>query len=203
MGLIANILLLSSLVTAQFVPQDKDYIWIDTWHDPTVGIPDADRVMYFSTKRYGWPLTDDPADDQAVYYNMIRSAENWIRVECSDFGFRMDDPIFREQIYTTYKDGKSYLTWREEDTNSVYVFMDEGNREADIVIGTAYNWCFKGDIEPDEYDLETVYTHMYGHALGLSHSNNPESVMYPFLYEGQTKRELHEEDVENLCNLYK
>ncbi|KAE8657672.1 hypothetical protein F3Y22_tig00116984pilonHSYRG00179 [Hibiscus syriacus] len=53
-----------------------------------------------------------------------------------------------------------------------------------------------------EQDLMSVALNAIGHTLGLGDSTNPSAVMYPTLYDGSIKRELSEEDMNRIHNLY-
>ncbi|KAJ7974492.1 metalloendoproteinase 2-MMP-like [Quillaja saponaria] len=54
----------------------------------------------------------------------------------------------------------------------------------------------------DEYDLETVALHELGHVLGLEHSQDPNSVMVPFIGAGVIKRTLGKDDADGMHALY-
>jgi hypothetical protein len=58
---------------------------------------------------------------------------------------------------------------------------------------------FEDGIGP-EIDLPTVLLHEFGHALGLGHSTDPASVMYPF-YSG-ARRSLHADDIAGIQFIY-
>lgn len=53
-----------------------------------------------------------------------------------------------------------------------------------------------------QFDLESVALHEMGHFLGLSHSENPEDVMYPSIASGIKKRSLSSGDIEAVLLKY-
>ena len=52
------------------------------------------------------------------------------------------------------------------------------------------------------YDLFSVALHEFGHALGLGHSPDPESIMYHFIASGESKRILSLHDIAGIQSLY-
>ena len=71
--------------------------------------------------------------------------------------------------------------------------------EADIYFNLNSHFHFTGGITKiryNEIDFESVLTHEIGHALGIEHSQDEKSMMYPSIPEGVIKRDLTKEDVD-------
>nr|XP_022345774.1 matrix metalloproteinase-19-like [Crassostrea virginica] len=51
-------------------------------------------------------------------------------------------------------------------------------------------------------ELKTVATHEFGHALGLAHSNEPDSIMAPFYKGYDPEMKLHKDDIDGIQSLY-
>jgi Ca2+-binding RTX toxin-like protein len=68
----------------------------------------------------------------------------------------------------------------------------------EITLVQGWKWYAGADpaaIGSDQYDFETLVTHEIGHALGLGHSPDPSSVMFPTLGTGVTRRLLTVQDL--------
>jgi hypothetical protein len=68
----------------------------------------------------------------------------------------------------------------------------------EITILEGWSWHLGEDaasIGPGQYDFQTVVTHELGHAIGLDHSGDPDSVMYLMLASGDIRRTLTEQDL--------
>jgi hypothetical protein len=68
----------------------------------------------------------------------------------------------------------------------------------EITLITGWNYYLGSDpsaIGAGQYDFETVVTHELGHALGLGHSPDTASVMFPYLDTTQVRRQLTNADL--------
>jgi uncharacterized repeat protein (TIGR01451 family) len=69
---------------------------------------------------------------------------------------------------------------------------------SDIILINGWDWYLgsdPGQVGTGQYDLQTIATHELGHAIGLGHSADPSSVMYPYLSAGEAKRDLTANDL--------
>ncbi|KAK6922120.1 Peptidase M10, metallopeptidase [Dillenia turbinata] len=64
-------------------------------------------------------------------------------------------------------------------------------------------WNTADPVPQNEFDLESAAIHEIGHLLGLRHSTDPAAAMYPVLGRGEVKRELGDDDVTGLFDLYR
>jgi hypothetical protein len=67
-----------------------------------------------------------------------------------------------------------------------------------ITLLTGWNWYTGADpsaISAGQYDFETIVTHELGHAIGLGHSGDTNSVMYPYLASGVVSRAVTTQDM--------
>src|SRR5205823_11895657 len=66
-----------------------------------------------------------------------------------------------------------------------------------ITIISGWNYYLGSDAAAGagQYDFETVVTHELGHALGLGHSGDTGSVMYPYLAAGQARHDMTTADL--------
>lgn len=71
--------------------------------------------------------------------------------------------------------------------------------EFDMEIDPDWNWTVG---TPIAIDVQSVMTHEFGHALGLSHSAIQEAVMYASYCAGCNKRALHPDDIAGAMAIY-
>jgi hypothetical protein len=74
-----------------------------------------------------------------------------------------------------------------------------GIRHVVIEIDARRAWSQDLVVPSSAIDLESVFLHELGHALGLDHSRNQDAVMRAGLKPGQTRRTLHDDDVTGIC----
>ncbi|MEX2157773.1 MAG: matrixin family metalloprotease [Dehalococcoidia bacterium] len=72
--------------------------------------------------------------------------------------------------------------------------------EADMALNTNFSWHTGCSDVGGSYDTQTVFTHENGHVVGLSHSNDPNAVMYAY-YSG-ARCQLAQDDMDGVSFLY-
>lgn len=80
-----------------------------------------------------------------------------------------------------------------------YPYPFSGELGGDLHLDTSEHWMMSGD--GDGFDVETVALHEIGHCLGIGHSRNPASAMFPIYKEWQ--RELSPLDAQEVARHYR
>ncbi|MCX7958323.1 MAG: matrixin family metalloprotease [Deltaproteobacteria bacterium] len=77
--------------------------------------------------------------------------------------------------------------------------------DADIELNGFYYRFDVVETIPSTYtDIQNTITHEIGHMIGLDHSFEPSSAMYPTARAGEIKkRELSPDDIDGVCEIYK
>jgi hypothetical protein len=82
--------------------------------------------------------------------------------------------------------------------DGVLACFTAGNASGEITFVQGWDWYAGADptaVTGDQYDFQTVVTHELGHALGLGHSTDPNSVMYATLDTGVARRTMTVQDL--------
>jgi uncharacterized repeat protein (TIGR01451 family) len=138
------------------------------------------------------PLGVVTADEQA----RIDDAINTINAELGPYGITLVD------VTGTDAAADAALRIHLADTSTIGGAADGvlGLTEfgGEITLIDTWNYYFGSDpnaVGADQYDFETVAMHELGHGLGLGHSTDANSVMYPYLASGQARRALTDNDI--------
>jgi Matrixin len=94
--------------------------------------------------------------------------------------------------------------WKFGSVIAAHTMVDSDSFRGDIrhvviEIDARRTWSQENTVPPDAIDLESVFLHELGHALGLDHSRNQEAVMRAGIKPGQTRRILHDDDARGIC----
>lgn len=149
-----------------------------------------------------------PLDHRDAWLN---SMAVWTDVTSSNFVFRDNGDtgrcpsLVRECKGPQKFDGNNDVGWINISDPSVLGVTWYGTQtdEFDMALDNSnFTWYIgpEAGIAGGQYDAQTVWTHEFGHALGLGHSNVEGAIMEPF-YEG-VRRNLHSDDIAGISALY-
>jgi len=144
---------------------------------------------------------------------MGKAYQAWNNVVTSIFKFEFDTTSYngcpslvKECKGRQYFNGDNEIAWLDIREPSVLGVTWYGTsiEEFDMALDNAdFNWydgINPSDIPNNAIDLQTVWSHELGHALGLGHSNVNGAVMEPY-YAGPL-RILHQDDIDGITSLY-
>ncbi len=157
---------------------------------------------YLPAVLYGNTNLDDECGNYGAF---IRGARAWNQVSCSSFRFVSGGVTSRS---APVNDGFQVVKWKNNCDPGVlattYLEHNGPNRECDVLMCRSWNWaCGPGNASWNEYDIQSVACHEFGHVLGLGHSSNSQATMYYAIGAGDnSKRTLHQDDENGLCFLY-
>lgn len=175
------VLTLGGLHWPQFADAPRKKASVEQQHNPAGAPADADDALrrtqatWSGVKESVFAITYGGTTDRCVSF-----------FECDD-SFNGFNDVGWADFFDPFTLGLTVTYFRFDDLSIV---------EADILMNTGVSWDDGG------YDLETVLLHENGHLAGLDHTSSPDSVMFPFLGQGQIKRELTESEVAGITYLY-
>jgi hypothetical protein len=167
------------------------------WDQFSDGNPGND----FMTQNYN-PKNDPTGGGETA---LLNTHYTWNAVSSSNFAFSYGGqtgrcPSLVQECPGPQKfDGNNDVGWRSLGgccTLGV-TWYGLSTDEADMALNTKFSWSIDGI---SHYDVETVFLHENGHALGLGHSTIQEAVMYPS-YQG-VRQSLHQDDIDGITFLY-
>jgi len=154
------------------------------------------------------PQYYNPANNPSGDYDgtiLKKTHSTWNSVSSSSFAFSYIDETTRCPSLVQecpfvgqYFDGYNDFAWLPLGQGVLGVtWSGTVTDEADIALSTNFNWYADGI---NDYDIETVLLHENGHALGLSHSEYIDAVMW-YQYQ-EVRRDLHSDDIAGVSYLY-
>ncbi|TRY96313.1 hypothetical protein DNTS_030040 [Danionella cerebrum] len=171
---------------------------------PRCGVPDVDdyhnrrgnrwmkNLVTYDVGRYTSHLPVNTVDA------LIASAlEVWAKASPLTFlrSFSHQADIMVEFVRNDHGD---FFPFDGPDGTLAHAFGPGDGIGGDVHFDEAESWT----AEYNGFNLFVVATHEFGHALGLKHSQNPESVMFPTYKSRKTHSLLSSEDIMNINTLY-
>ena len=130
----------------------------------------------------------------AVEYDIILTAIQTLNVQLAPLSQHIELALISDMDAADIRINLAESTELGSVANGTLGYLD-GN---EITLITGWNWYVGADpsgITTDQFDFRTIITHELGHAIGLGHSRDTISVMYPELGGGQIRRSLSDGDL--------
>jgi predicted Zn-dependent protease len=157
------------------------------------------------------------AEKEKCFEAVMNAFREWESPECTSLRFeRGEDTEEAKASFNSLdlKANKNIIVWIYNDwpyeanglalTTVTYDDKTGIIYDADIELN-GYNYRFNViDNPPSTYtDIQNTITHEIGHLIGLDHSYDPSSVMYPTARAGEIKkRTLSQDDIDGVCEIY-
>jgi len=139
--------------------------------------------------------------------SILEAAKSWNTITSQNV-IEFSDLSAKGSPADSYADGTPMIFWRteweankvSEQGRSIIVFKGSRIVDADIWINAKnFNFTYYGqELNPVKVDLVSLVVHEMGHALGLEHNTNYNSVMFASLKRGYDRRDVdHLGDIES------
>lgn len=159
-----------------------------------------------------------PIDKEKCQNAIEQSFNTWESPECTSLRFKRGEDT--EESYGSFNpididSNKNIIVWYYKDwpyePNGVALttvtYDDKTGKiyDADIELnGVYYRFDIVESLPSTYTDIQNTLTHEIGHMIGLDHSFDPSSAMYPTARRGEIKkRELSQDDINGVCEIYK
>ncbi len=208
------------IMEAHGIPAALSPGWESRFPMATAHPPAFYRPLEFLYLGYHWPGPDPMGEPYLVNVNTAdvppdqalqaiqAAADTWTNVAGADFQFVYGGTTTATDASNPPNDRNEVL-WKDEGNTGVlgttwywYWSTTKEIFEADMVINDYYNWDTSGAPAGDEFDLQSVVLHEFGHFLHLGHDDNPGAVMYPSIAPGVVARTLHANDIAGIQYIY-
>ncbi len=159
-----------------------------------------------------------PIDTEKCKEAVVNSFRTWESPECTRLRFERGEDTEEAKASFNSLDLDSnrniivwyYKDWPYEPNGIALTTVTYDDRtgkiyDADIELNGYYYRFNVVEETPSTYtDIQNTLTHEIGHMIGLDHTYNSSSVMYPTARAGEIKkRELSQDDIDGVCDIYK
>jgi len=169
-----------------YFPNLKNRIWKNNtlrwWYNPSGQVFTAEET--FQAIQYAAAAWESVSGINFVYMGITDQALSDKRGDKFIIGW-IDGTTFMNRFQTFFA-AYTHIWW-----NSTNIYSGELSLNADL-------WRSKYIYS----DLQGIITHELGHAIGLDHSDNPESIMYVPYHSTEYQKTLREDDINAARALY-